>query len=84
MNIEEFLGIDLPVIQAPMAGVQDSALTVAVSSAGALGSLPGAMLGVDQLRSELTAIKSQTDKPFNLNFFAMSCPCRMPIVSPDG
>lgn len=74
MNIEEFLGIDLPVIQAPMAGVQDSALTVAVSSAGALGSLPGAMLDVDQLRSELTAIKSQTDKPFNLNFFCHELP----------
>ncbi len=74
MNIEDFLGIELPIIQSPMAGVQDSALTVAVSSAGGLGSLPGAMLGNDQLRAELTAIKSQTDKPFNLNFFCHDLP----------
>ncbi len=52
-----------------MAGVQGSALTVAVSNAGGLGSLPCAMLGLDALRSELTAIKAQTSKPFNVNFF---------------
>ena len=72
MNIEEFLGIELPIIQAPMAGVQDSSLTVAVSSAGGLGSLPCAMLGADKLDAELTAIQSQTDKPFNANFFCHS------------
>lgn len=74
MKMEEFLGTELPIIQSPMAGVQDSALTVAVSSAGGLGSLPGAMLGIDQLRAELLAIKSQTDQPFNLNFFCHALP----------
>ena len=52
-----------------MAGVQGSALAVAVSNAGGLGSLPCAMLGLDAMRSELAAIKAQTNKPFNVNFF---------------
>jgi len=64
-----FLGIDLPVIQAPMAGAQGSAMAIAVSNAGGLGSLPCAMLGVDAMRKELTAIRAATDKPFNVNFF---------------
>ena len=52
-----------------MAGVQGSALAVAVSNAGGLGSLPCAMLGPDAMRDELMAIKAQTRKPFNVNFF---------------
>ncbi len=74
MNIKEFLGIELPIIQAPMAGVQDSTLAVAVSSAGGLGSLPGAMLSIEKIHTELTAIKSQTDKPYNINFFCHASP----------
>jgi len=52
-----------------MAGVQGSALTVAVSNAGGLGSLPCAMLSLDSLRKELSVVTSQTTKPFNVNFF---------------
>ncbi len=70
----QLLGIELPIIQAPMAGVQDSALAIAVSEAGGLGSLPGAMLGPDALRDQLAAIKAQTDKPFNVNFFCHASP----------
>src|SRR3954453_14036939 len=68
------LGTELPIIQAPMAGSQGSALAIAVSNAGGLGSLPGAMLGVDALRAELVAIKAQTDRPCNLNFFCHATP----------
>ena len=50
MPLQALLGIELPIIQAPMAGVQGSALAVAVSNAGGLGSLPCAMLGRDALR----------------------------------
>jgi nitronate monooxygenase len=64
-----FFGTELPIIQAPMAGVQDSALTIAVSNAGGLGSMSCAMLRPDALRAELKSIKSKTSKPFNLNFF---------------
>ncbi len=53
MNFREVLGIELPIIQAPMAGVQGSALAIAVSNAGGLGSLPCAMLSLDAMRSEL-------------------------------
>ena len=52
-----------------MAGVQGSALAVAVCNAGGLGSLPCAMFSPDALRRELAAIKSQTSRPFNVNFF---------------
>lgn len=73
-TLTELLGIDLPVIQAPMAGVQVSAMAIAVSEAGGLGSLPAAMLGDDALRNELSAIRAGTSKPFNVNFFAHQPP----------
>ncbi|WP_342619868.1 nitronate monooxygenase [Rhodoferax sp. GW822-FHT02A01] len=74
MHLTELLGIRYALIQAPMAGVQDSALAIAVSNAGALGSLPCAMLSPAQIRSELTAIRSGTDKPYNVNFFCHTPP----------
>ncbi|MEQ1580374.1 MAG: nitronate monooxygenase family protein [Steroidobacteraceae bacterium] len=69
MKLQQLLGIDLPLIQAPMAGVQGSALAIAVSNEGALGSLPCAVFDVETIRKELAAIRAQTSKPFNLNFF---------------
>ena len=69
MTIQNVLGIELPIIQAPMAGVQGHELAVAVSNAGGLGSLPCAMLSPEALRKELEALTSQTSKPYNVNFF---------------
>ena len=57
-----------------MAGVQGSALAVAVSNAGGLGSLPCAMLALDAVRNELRAIRAQTTRPFNVNFFCHAQP----------
>ncbi|TFW31902.1 NAD(P)H-dependent flavin oxidoreductase [Massilia horti] len=74
MDIRQLLGISLPIIQAPMAGAQGSALAIAVSNAGGLGSLPCAMLTPDAMRQELAAIRAQTDKPFNVNFFCHEPP----------
>ena len=74
MSLQEILGIELPVIQAPMAGVQEGALAIAVSNAGGLGSLPCAMLSVDAMRKELTEIKARTARPFNVNFFCHQPP----------
>jgi nitronate monooxygenase len=74
MSLQALVGVELPIIQAPMAGVQGSALAVAVSNAGGLGSLPGAMLSPDALRQELAAIRAQTDRPFNVNFFCHAPP----------
>jgi nitronate monooxygenase len=70
----EILGIELPIIQAPMAGMQGSALALAVCNAGGLGSLPCATLTVDVMRKELTAIRAQTTRPYNVNFFCHATP----------
>jgi nitronate monooxygenase len=78
MTLRELVGIELPVIQAPMAGSQGSELAVAVSNAGGLGSLPCAMLSVESMRAELTAIRSSTAKPFNVNFFCHTHPKPQP------
>lgn len=74
MNSRNFLGIELPIIQAPMAGVQDHRLALVVSATGGLGSLPCAMLNADELKAELGVVMAQTDKPVNLNFFCHSPP----------
>lgn len=68
------LGTRWPLIQAPMAGVQGSALVIAACKSGALGSLPCAMLSADAMRSELTAIQGATNAPFNVNFFCHTPP----------
>ena len=73
-SVRELLGIEWPIIQAPMAGVQGSALAVAVSNAGGLGSLPCAMLSPDAIRSELSVITAATARPFNVNFFCHTPP----------
>ncbi|HEX5661661.1 MAG TPA: DUF561 domain-containing protein [Polyangiales bacterium] len=69
------LGVRYPLIQAPMANFQGSALTTAVAEAGALGSLPCASLGSDALRDELARVGSGA----NVNFF-----CHTPRESDDG
>ena len=74
MTLQQLLGIELPIIQAPMAGVQGSALAIAVSNAGGLGSLPCAMLSIDAMRNELMTIKANTSNPFNVNFFCNAPP----------
>ena len=78
VTLQRLFGIELPIVQAPMAGVQGSALTVAVSNAGALGSLPCAMLTLDGVRTELAAIQAQTDNPVNVNFFCHTPPAADP------
>ncbi|MBQ0719516.1 MAG: nitronate monooxygenase [Gammaproteobacteria bacterium] len=78
MILQERLDIELPIIQAPMAGVQDSTLAIAVSKAGGLGSLPCAMLNKDDLLRELATLHAQTNKPFNLNFFCHTPPPPQP------
>jgi nitronate monooxygenase len=68
------LGTEHPLIQAPMAGVQGAALAIAVSNAGALGSLPCAMLTPETLERELAAIAAGTSGPYNVNFFCHTQP----------
>lgn len=75
MSLRKLLGIELPIIQAPLAGVQGSALAIEVSNAGGLGSLPCAMLGPEALRREMAAIVAATRHPWNANFF-----CHVPPI----
>ena len=74
VDLQRLFGTELPLIQAPMAGVQLGALAAAVSNAGGLGSLPCAMLAPDGMRKELTALRAATSKPFNVNFFCHTPP----------
>lgn len=69
-NLQQRLKLKYPIIQAPMAGVQGSALAIAVGNAGGLGSLPCAMLGAEAMQKELEAIRSQMQAPINVNFFS--------------
>jgi len=69
MSLAAALGVDFPLIQAPLAGVQGSALCVAVCRAGGLGSLPCAMLAPEAMRAEVAAVRAATGQAFNLNFF---------------
>ena len=73
----DLLGIELPIVQAPMAGACGSAMAVAVAEAGGLGSLPCAMLDGDKIRAEIGVIRQQTSRPLNVNFF-----CHRP-AAPD-
>ena len=64
MNI---LGLEVPVILAPMGGAVGPELTAAVSNAGGLGLAPLWRFGVEELRASVRRIKGLTDKPFGVN-----------------
>src|SRR5712691_2240627 len=70
----ELLKIELPIIQAPVAGAMDFELAAAAAEAGALGSLPCAVLNADQVREQMGKIRARTTKPINLNFFCHTPP----------
>jgi nitronate monooxygenase len=73
-HLLDLLGIELPIVQAPMAGSSTAALAVAVAEAGGLGSVACALLSPDQVRAEVTTIRHGTSKPINLNFFCHALP----------
>ena len=74
----ERLALHAPIIQAPMAGVQNHLLAAAVCEAGGLGSVPAAMLSLEDLRAQLQALQATTPKAYNVNFFCHAPP------SPDA
>lgn len=63
-----------PLLQAPMAGAQGSALALAVCAAGGTGSLPAAMLSPEALQAELRVLREQASGPWNVNFFCHTPP----------
>lgn len=78
----DLVGIELPIIQAPMAGANLSEMAIATSAAGGLGSLPCGMLSLADARAEITKIRQGTSKPFNVNFFCHAPP--MPDAARDA
>lgn len=77
-RILDLFAIELPVLQAPMAGATGSAMAIAVSNAGGLGSLPCAMLSAEQIRQELEAFRQASRGPLNINFFCHTPPASDP------
>lgn len=79
-RLTDLLNIELPIVQAPMAGANDAEMAIAVCRAGGLGSLPCALLNSGQIREEVrrfrTSVASDTagKRPMNLNFFCHSPP----------
>jgi nitronate monooxygenase len=72
------LGIELPIIQAPMAGVSTPDMAAAVSNAGALGSIGVGAVDAAGARQMIAAVRDRTNRPFNVNVF-----CNRPAV-PDS
>src|SRR3954466_12588703 len=70
----DLLGIEVPLIQAPMAGAVSPEMVIQVCEAGGLGSLPCAMLSPEQMQNELGIIRQRTSRPINLNFFCHQPP----------
>ena len=77
-RVLELFGIEVPVIQAPMAGNTTPELVIAVCEAGGLGSLACAQYDLRQAREAMAAVRAGTRRPFNVNFF-----CHTPPV-PDA
>jgi nitronate monooxygenase len=80
---ERFLalsGARLAIVQAPMAGAGGVELAVAAIEGGAVGSLPCAMLGPDEVKAQVAEVRARTTGPLNLNFFCHD----MPAETDDG
>jgi nitronate monooxygenase len=70
VTLSELLGVEFPIIQAPMANNAGPALAAAVSAAGTLGSVAGAGLSPAELRAAIHEVRAATDRPFAVNLFA--------------
>lgn len=80
--VSELLGTRYPLVQAPMAGGFTSPeLVAAVSEAGGLGSIGGAMLSPEELRASIRSVRTLTGRPFGVNLFA---PLPRPEASPEA
>jgi nitronate monooxygenase len=78
-RILDLFGIDLPIVQAPMAGNTTPRLVIAVSEAGGLGSLASAQYTPSQLREALDTVRAGTKLPVNVNFFCHTPPAPDPV-----
>jgi enoyl-[acyl-carrier protein] reductase II len=65
-RVTQLLGVDVPILQAPMGYIAKPRLVAAVSEAGAMGLVPGS-LGVDEVRDDIRRTRDLTDRPFGVN-----------------
>ncbi|HEX5165602.1 MAG TPA: nitronate monooxygenase, partial [Thermomicrobiales bacterium] len=63
----DLLGIDVPIVQAPMIQAATARLAAEVSNAGGLGSLSTVMLPAAKLREEIAQVQERAERPFNVN-----------------
>ena len=69
MSLLESLGVPLPIVQAPMAGVSTPELAAVVSNAGALGSIGVAATDAAGAREMIAGVRALCTRPFNVNVF---------------
>ena len=74
----DLFGIELPIIQGPMALASTPEMAIAVSEAGGLGSLAGAQYNEAGLRAALDTVRAGTRRPINVNFFCHTPPAEDP------
>ena len=70
-RVTELLGVEHPIIQAPMGYIARAQLASAVSNAGAMGIVETSSGQLDQVRDEIAKIRDLTDKPFGMNIAQM-------------
>ena len=66
-RVAQMLGVEYPIVQAPMGWIARSALASAVSNAGGLGIIETSSGELDNIKTEIAAMRSLTDKPFGVN-----------------
>ena len=66
-RVTELLGVEIPIVQAPMGWIARSQLASAVSNAGAMGIIETSSGELDAIRDEIAKMKDLTDKPFGVN-----------------
>lgn len=70
-RITEMLGIEIPIVQAPMGWIARSPLASAVSNAGGLGIIETSSGDLETIKGEITAMRDLTDRPFGVNLAQM-------------
>lgn len=78
MTLLEALGVTLPIVQAPMAGISTPALAAMVSNAGGLGSIAVGATDAAGARAMIAETRALTSRPFNVNLFVHARPRRDP------
>ncbi|MGD0189444.1 MAG: nitronate monooxygenase [Rhizomicrobium sp.] len=66
-RITDMLGIQYPIVQAPMGWIARAQLASAVSNAGGLGIIETSSGQLDEVREEVKKMRTLTDKPFGVN-----------------